>query len=180
MTESNDGYDPIKKSSEARRTKTMCADRHFERLLNLYVDGELPSGEQAELFAHLSMCAACRAHFNVLLAFRLVSRQETFVVPPATDEAVFARIDRLRRAPRSVLHRVSERRFFGGQIHGRVSFRSALLAAVVLIVFGLAVRPNPTPDATASTYHVTETVIDDGALYIIGPGVTVEGKRLGR
>ena len=179
MTESNDGYDPIKKSSQARRTKTMCADRHFERLLNLYVDGELPSGEQAKLFAHLSMCAACRAQFNVLLAFRLVSRQETFVVPPATDEAVFARIDRLRRPPRSAPDRVSERRFFGGRIHRRVSFRSALLAAAVLIVFGLAVLPSPTPNTAASSYHVTEIVIDDGALYVIGPGVLVEDKRLG-
>ena len=170
----------MKMSSDASCTETMCTDHHFERLLNLYADGELPGGKQAELFAHLSMCAACRGQFNVLLAFRLVSRQETFIVPPAVDEAVFARIDRIRRAPRFAPNRVSERRFFGGQIHRHVSFRSALLAAVVLIVFGLAVRPNPTPDATASTYHVTETVIDDGALYIIGPGVTVEGKRLGR
>jgi anti-sigma factor RsiW len=167
-------------SSDASCTETMRTDHHFERLLNLYVDGELTGGEQAKLFAHLSTCAACRAQFNVLLAFRLASRQETFVVPPAVDEAVFARIDRLRRAPGFTSDRVSERRFFGGQIHRRVSFRSALLAAVVLIAFGLAVRPTPTPDAAASTYHVTETVIDDGALYVIGPGVTVEGKRLGR
>ena len=159
---------------------TECTDQHSEMLLNLYVDGELPSGEQAELFGHLSTCVACRAQFNVLLAFRLASRQETFVVPPAADEAVLARIDRLRRTPRPAPVRVSERRFFGGQVHRRVSLRSALLAAVVLIVFGLAVRPGTTPDAAALSYYVTETVIDDGALYVIGPGVTVEDKRLGR
>ena len=175
MTERSEAYNSMK-----RCTQTMCTDHHSETLLNLYVDGELPSGEQAELFAHLSTCAACRAQFNVLLVFRLVSRQETIIVPPAVDEAVLARIDRLRRSPRPAAVRVSDRGFFGGQVHRRVSLRSALLAAVVLIAFGLAVLPGPMPDAAASTYYVTETFIDDGALYVIGPGVTVVDKRLGR
>ncbi len=152
----------------------MCSDFQSELLLNLYVDGELSSSEQGKLFAHLSTCDACRKQFNVLLAFRLATRLESFDVPPAVDEAIFARIDRLRRTPRPAPDRVSQRRFFGGQIHRRVTLRSALMAAVVLIVFGLAVRPNPVANAPTQSYHVTETVIDDGALYVIGPGLTIE------
>ena len=159
---------------------TRCTDLHSELLLNLYVDGELSSGEQADLFAHLSACAACRKQLNSLLDFRLATRQDVIVAPPAVDESMFAHIDRLRRTPRLTRDRVSERRFFGGQIHRRVSLSSALLAAVVLVVFGLAVRPDPVVDIDAQPYHVTETVIDDGALYVIGPGLTVEDKKLER
>lgn len=158
-----------------------CTDQHSEELLNLYVDSELSFSEQAELFAHLSACAVCRKQFNALLAFRLATRQEVFDVPPAVDEAVFARIDQLRRAHRRhAPDRVSERRFFGGQVHRRISFRAALLAAAVLIVFGLAVRPAPVGDASTQPYHVTETMIDDGALYVIGPGLMVEDETLER
>ena len=74
-----------------------CSLPRAETLLNLYADGELPSARQAELFAHLARCAACRAQFNALLAFRLAARQEVLAVPPAADEAFFAHIDRLRR-----------------------------------------------------------------------------------
>ncbi len=118
----------MKTSSEASCTRTMCTDHHFERLLNLYADGELPGGKQAELFAHLSMCAACREQFNVLLAFRLVSRQETFIVPPVVDEAVFHASTGFA-APR-VSHRIAFRstdssadRFTGMCLSGQRSLR---------------------------------------------------------
>ena len=141
--------------------------------------------QQGDEFAFVALYNRYKGPVYAFCAKMLLDRsaaqdvmQEPFVVPPAADEAVFERIDGLRRTPRRAPYRISERRFFGGQIHRRVSCRSALLAAVVLIAFGLAVRPAPTPDAPALSYHVTETVIDDGALYVIGPGITVEDKRL--
>ncbi len=166
--------------TEPLNTSTFCSDEHSEMLLNLYVDGELSSDEQAGLFGHLATCAVCRTQFNVLLAFRLALRQEAILVPLTADEAVFARIDHLRRTPRRAIDRVSERRFFGGRVHRNVPFRTAALAALVIVALGLALRFDPLPDSSTQSYHVTEAIMDDGALYVIGPGLTVEDKKLDR
>ena len=155
-----------------------CTDPNAEMLLNLYVDGELSSARQAELFAHLATCAECRTQFNALLAFRLAARQEALTVPPAADEAVFAQIDRLRRAAHPAPDRAAERR--RTPLRQRVPVGTALLAALVIVAIGLFVRPAPMAEAeTAPPYRLTETVTDDGnALYIIDPGITVEVEKL--
>lgn len=158
----------------------ICSSERAEMLLNLFVDGELSSDEQAELFAHLSTCAECRSRFNALLAFRLALRQDVILVPATADEAVFARIDQLRRTPRRASDRISERRFFGGRIVGTAKYGSAALAALVILAFGLALRFNPLSDSSAQSYHVTEAVMEDGALYVIGPGLLVEDDKLDR
>ncbi len=158
----------------------MCVDGPPERLLNLYVDGELSSEGQVELFAHLSSCSGCRRQFNGLLAFRLAARQDTFLVPPAADQALFARIDRLRRTPRAVAERVAEGGLFGARSRRHKPTRAVLLAAVVLVGFALAVWSNRIDELPAQTYHVTEAVMDDGALYVIGPGLMVVDKKLDR
>ena len=159
-----------------------CTDPNAELLLNLYVDAELSSAGQAELFAHLATCAGCRTQFNALLAFRLAARQEALIVPPAADEAVFAQIDRLRRASHPAPDRAAERRRISAPLRQRVPVGTALLAAVVIVAIGLFVRPAPVAEAPAApAYRLTETVTDDGnALYIIDPGITVEVEKLAR
>ncbi|MDX1420713.1 MAG: zf-HC2 domain-containing protein [Rubricoccaceae bacterium] len=155
-----------------------CADPRAETLLNLYADGELPSGQQPELFAHLARCAACRAQFNALLAFRLAARQEALLVPPAADEAFLARIDRLRRAAHPAPDRAAERRALGSPLRRRVPLGLALAAVALVVALGLVSRPAP-PDtrATAPAFRLTEVVLDDGnALYVMD-NITVEGEQ---
>lgn len=160
-----------------------CSLPRAETLLNLYADGELPSARQAELFAHLARCAACRAQFNALLAFRLAARQEVLAVPPAADEAFFAHIDRLRRAAHPAPERAAERRFFGDALRRRVPLGVALVVAVVLVALGFLARPAPQAgaaagaEAAAPPFRLTEVVLDDGnALYVMD-NITVEGKQ---
>ena len=156
-----------------------CSDSRAEHLLNLYVDGELPSTQQAALFAHLARCAACRTQFNALLAFRLAARQEALAVPPAVDEAFFARIDRLRRASHPAPDRAAERRLFRDVLPRRVPLAAALVA-VGAVALGFLVRPaTPEQAEPAPAFRLTEVVTDDGnALYVID-GVTVEGTQGG-
>ena len=158
-----------------------CTAPTATRLLNLYADGELSSARQADLFAHLAACPACRTEFNALLAFRLTARQEALTVPPAADEAFFARIDRLRRAAPSV-QGAAERRRFGAPLRRRVPLGAALaVAALVLAATGLLGQPaEPVAPAEARPYRLTEVVTEDGnALYVMD-AVTVEGDRRDR
>jgi len=160
---------------------TTCTDSHAEALLNGYVDGALTSSRQAALFAHLATCEPCRRQFNALLAFGLAARQEAFPVPPAADEAVFARIDRLRRAAHPAPERPAERGLFRDAFRHRVTLGTTLVVAVVMAVLGLALGPTPeTAEAEGvPAYRITETVTDDGnALYVIDPGVTVEDRKI--
>jgi anti-sigma factor RsiW len=156
-----------------------CLNPRAELLLTLYADGELPSGRQPDLFAHLARCTACRAQFNALLAFRLAARQEALAVPPAVDEAFFARIDRLRRAAHPAPERASERRLFGDTLRRRIPLGAALVAAALVIALGLLSRPAPEAAAgpPPSEFRLTEVVLDDGnALYVMD-NITVEGKQ---
>ncbi|MDX1438633.1 MAG: zf-HC2 domain-containing protein [Rubricoccaceae bacterium] len=157
---------------------THCSETHAENLLNLYVDGELASSEEADLFAHLSTCAACRTQFNTLFAFRLAARQENLDVPPAADEAFFARIDQLRRVSRPAPDRVTDRRQLTVVRRKRFAYASVAAVALFVAAFGWSVRTSTIVEPAAPAYQVTETVIDDGALYVISPGLTVEDEKL--
>ena len=159
-----------------------CPDFRAQTLLNLYADGELPSGRQPELFAHLARCAACRAEFNALFAFRLAARQEPLAVPPAADEAFFARLDRMRRAAPPAADRAAKRRTLSAPLRRRVPVGFAL-AAMLALALGLLARPSPpapapraVPEADTA-FRLTEVVLDDGnALYVMD-NITVEGRQ---
>ena len=159
---------------------TPCTDDHAETLLNLYVDGELPSSRQAMLFAHLAACPGCRSQFNALLAFRLAVRQEVLTVPPAVDEAFFARIDRLRRAAHPAPDRAAARGLFGDTLRRRVPVGLAAAVTVLLVTLGLLARPMPPAAEAVPSNRLTEVVTDDGnALYVMD-GITVEVSKSGR
>ncbi|MDT0633270.1 zf-HC2 domain-containing protein [Rubrivirga sp. S365] len=154
-----------------------CASADAEVLLNEYVDGELEAARQPALFAHLAACADCRAQFDALFAFRLAVRQEPLPVPPAVDAAVFARLDRSRRAGRRAPDRRAERSPVGTALRRRVSVGLALAVAAVAVVVGNALAPGPTPAPPED--RVVETFLDDGPLYLLDPGVRVEAPRAG-
>ncbi|MEM6286195.1 MAG: zf-HC2 domain-containing protein [Bacteroidota bacterium] len=158
-----------------------CTDETAEGLLNEYIDGELAPTRQPELFTHLATCAECRMQFDALLAFRLGARQESLAVPPSADAALFARLDTLRRTPgrRAAPDRAAERAPLGGALRRRVSVGAMLAVAAVAVIVGSALTPpEPTAQAPAAPQdRVVEAVLEDGALYLIDPGITVEAER---
>ena len=155
----------------------LCDDPDAEALLNEYVDGELATDRQPELFTHLAACAECRAQFDALLAFRLAARQESLSVPPAVDTALFARLDESRRAARHQPDRAADRAPLGGALRRRVPVGAALALAGIVMVLGWVMSPTHTVEPERPPVRLTHTVLDDGALYMIDPGVTVEAER---
>ena len=155
----------------------LCDDPDAEELLNEYVDGELDADRQPALFTHLAECAECRAQFDALLAFRLAARQEALVVPPAADAALFARLDELRRSAQTQPDRAADRAPLGGALRRRVPVGAALAVACVVLVLGWAFAPATQVEPERPPIRLTHTVLNDGALYMIDPGVTVEARR---
>jgi anti-sigma factor RsiW len=175
---------------------TPCYDASAERRLNLFLDGELPSAEDAALFGHLAACADCRAQLSALMAFRRVIREEPLVVPPAADEGFLARLADARdaerlyapyppeRLPVPLPARPTRRLSTAVLTRRRVPMSAAAFAACVLFVLGLlAGTPRevpmgpvlPGPDLARISSGVVETVADDGGVvYLITPGVTVQ------
>ncbi|MEM8599486.1 MAG: zf-HC2 domain-containing protein [Bacteroidota bacterium] len=150
--------------------------RH-EALLDLYVDGELSFADQPALFAHLADCAACRAQFNALMAFRVAARQEHLPVTPSMDAAFFARLDQAKRArPHPAATRAEDRQPFRG-LERRVSVRTALVFSLVLFAVGLLFARPVDPEPAAVPVRVVETEDPAEALYVIYPGITIEDER---
>jgi anti-sigma factor RsiW len=148
--------------------------------LDLYLDGELPSFREADLFRHLSVCVECREHLNGVLAFRRVLRDEFVDVPPWADDRLLARIEEQRR--------VSERT---SRLHARdslwtaratVSVRSLVLAFGIFVV-SLAVLASLKDGARGYVYFEQESVRFDEAsrlgseVYVFYPGLTIEAER---
>ena len=154
-----------------------CPSEDAEVLLNEYVDGELDPALQPALFSHLAGCAGCRAQFDALFAFRLAVRQEPLAVPPAVDAALFARLDGARRAGQRAPDRRAERSPVGTALRRRVSVGLALAVACVAVVAGAALAEEPRPAPPED--RVVETFLDDGPLYLMDPGVSVEAPRPG-
>jgi anti-sigma factor RsiW len=162
-------------SDPMTRFAPFCADEEAEALLNEYLDGELVPARQPALFGHLAGCAACRVQFNALLAFRLGARQESLAVPATADAALFARLDEARRGRRRLPDRRADRAPLGGALRRRVSVGAALAVATLAVVLGSVF--GPAPDPAPETDRVVETSLQDGPLYVIDPGVTVEARR---
>ncbi len=155
----------------------------MEEALNLYMDGELPFGEQPLLFAHLATCDQCRRIMGSMLEFRRMSRQETFVVPPAIDDAIFKRLHQVKKRSKRV-DRYWDRRPLW-QARTPVSLRAAALAAVMLFGAGLMFPQEagePVTEVPVSLHE--EHVVDYGPFerpevhILLYPGLTVEASRI--
>lgn len=48
--------------------------KHFNEEINLFVDGELESEKQSEMFAHVAECSECRKLFSDLIVLKEKSR----------------------------------------------------------------------------------------------------------
>ncbi|GIV62314.1 MAG: hypothetical protein KatS3mg044_1180 [Rhodothermaceae bacterium] len=155
-----------------------------EEALNLYLDGELPSEQQPALFAHLAACEACRRRFDAVLKFRRMSRLEYLTVPPSVDDDFFERLAR-HRAFALRVDRSAERRSLW-QRRAVVSFRAAVLVALLLFLVGVLLPEAPAPPRTVvmPSVHGEEERIEFAdfelpprrleAVYVFYPGLTIE------
>lgn len=150
--------------------------------LHLYVDGELPTGEQPALFAHLSACAACRGLMESILQFRRMSRLETTTVPPAADDAFFQRLAahkerRPAAAPAAPRDRIGA--------HWAAPMAATAVAFLLLAaVFNAAPASQGSPLVTGEEERVElpeaplpPAFADGQAIYVFYPGLTVEASR---
>lgn len=145
-------------------------------LLNEYVDGELPSARQHEMFAHLAVCADCRSQFNALLAFRLAAREEPLLVSAATNAAVLARLDGMRRAAKRSRSRRLDRSALSGTMHRRISVGAALMVTIVVAVAGMAFVQLPSAEPPEGP-RVIQAVDSRGAVFLLDRPLSVEAKR---
>ena len=95
-------------------------------------------------------------------------------VPASADAALFARLDQNRRQTRLAPDRKAQRAPLGGALRHRVSVGAMIAVAVLAVVVGTILAPTQTPEVRE---RVVEAVLEDGALYIVDPGVTVEADR---
>ena len=157
---------------------TLCPDPDAEMRVGEYLDGELDAAHEPELFGHLAACASCRRQFEALLAFRLAVRQEPLAVPPAADAAVLARLDRVRRRDRHRPDRQADRAPLAGALRRRISVGAAVAVAAVAFVLAAALPASVSAsDAEKAPVRLARVVLDDGPIYLIDPGVTVEAER---
>lgn len=147
-------------------------DPRTEDLLNVYVDGELPLDQQGDLFARLADDREARAQFNALMAFRLATRVDAMPIPPAVDEALFARIDDIR-GNQQAMRRAEDRRPFRA-LRRRVTVGTALAVATVIVVVRMLL-PAPVEAVSAVEAAPAETA---NTIYVVWPGVTVEDDTL--
>ena len=161
-----------------------CAAR-WEEALNLYLDGELPRGEEAPLFGHLATCESCRRSLGTLLEFRRMSRQEVLHVPVAVDDAFFKRLDQVRRR-HAVADRSVQRRPLW-QLRPRVSVRVATVAAAFLFLAGVLLPRDlgqapllPAVEGLQERVEFRRTLpaLRGEAVYVFYPGLTVEAARI--
>ncbi|MEZ4701346.1 MAG: zf-HC2 domain-containing protein [Rhodothermales bacterium] len=172
-------------STESNRPLAHAADINDDtalEALNLFVDGELGLNEQGPLFAHLAECVSCRRDLEHIMRFRRMSRSEHLVVPPSVDDGFFKKLDALRVS--SIRHNRADDRRSVWQRKAPVSFRAAVITAVLVFLTGL-LFPSNTPDYARPGYVVgadetiefpdvslTPTAL--ATLYVFYPGVTVE------
>lgn len=159
-------------------------DGMLRETLHLYVDGELPAGEQAALFAHLSSCAECRSLLESVLQFRRMVRLEKTAVPPAADDAFFQRLaEHKERRPEaeSGSHRRRARRRWTAPV-------AAAAAAFLLFAaaFNLTSPPQGSPlvvgeeeqvELPEQAFAKRPAIADRQAIYVFYPGLTVEAPR---
>ena len=153
-----------------------------EEAVNLYADGELPFDEQGALFRHLADCDACRFHFDALLQFRLFVREERLDVPSSVDEAFFRKLALQKRTTKRYDRKRDRQPLWAKNT--KVSLRAAVLGMLGLFVLGwwftghsdLLGALSPQPEVPTTLLEMT--MEDEGAVYVIIPGITVEGDRL--
>ena len=96
----------------------MMFNRHIERSLTRYCDGELDAGEKRRVDAHLASCAQCRAALDeIQFSVRLVRQLSTVSAPPSVWNGIESALSEPGRGYR-----------------GRLAMRWAFVGVLVLAI----------------------------------------------
>ena len=113
-----------------------------------------------------------------------MSRQESFPVPPSVDDAIFERLNQVKKRSKRI-DRYWDRRPLW-QVRASVSLRAAALAAVLLFGAGLMFPQDAGLPIAANVIEVeqeqvelpSEIAIQQQVLYVFYPGLTVEASKI--
>lgn len=153
-----------------------------EENLTLYLDGELPFDAQAELFAHLAFCSACREAMDATLHFRRLSRQESMPVPVSVDEAFFKRLaEQKNRSDKLKVERAVDRSPLW-RMKKPVSLGAAIVATVLIFTVGLLVPAEHQVVEAAALVSAEQEFVEfpemdylrEKTVYVFYPGLEVE------
>jgi hypothetical protein len=76
----------------------MCCSDKQEQITS-FLDGDLSTRDQIELFKHLTSCTDCQSFIDVMLRMRDVQKREQISYPIEIDEIILSQIGRLRYTP---------------------------------------------------------------------------------
>ncbi len=74
----------------------MCCSDKQERITS-FIDGELSTRDQIELFKHLAICPDCQSFIDVIMRMRDIQKREQINYPVEIDETLLSRLGSLRR-----------------------------------------------------------------------------------
>jgi len=154
-----------------------------EEDLNLYLDGELETERQADLYSHLAGNRESRAFMDNVMLFRKMSRQEHIVPPQASDDRFFERLAMLKESNEK-FDRFEDREPLWNA-RRPVSVRAAVAAVVAVFMVGLLV-PMATPASITSFidqeeervfFDAQDTRVLQSYIYVFEPGLTIEADK---
>ena len=155
----------------------------FEEELNLYLDGELSSDREAELFAHLSEDDNLRSLMDSVLLFRRMSRQEFIALPPAADDRFFKRLAEVKAGSEKVDRATDRQPLWNAR--RPVSVKSAVAAVAAVFIVGLSLPMAGDANSTQFLAQEEEMVLFDAPqtrvlqsyIYVFEPGLMIEASQ---
>jgi len=109
-----------------------CNERQEQA--NLFIDGELGTRQQVELFKHLALCNDCQSFVDAMIRTKETSRREQIPYPADLDEAVFSKLaSRKVISSRNEQHQQVKTAFW----KRRITFSTPILAAAIVVVLVL-------------------------------------------
>ncbi len=78
----------------------MCCSDKQERITS-FIDGELSTHDQMELFKHLTTCPDCQSFINVMIRMRDIQKREQINYPAEIDETILSHLSSVQHPWRS-------------------------------------------------------------------------------
>ncbi|MEM1093514.1 MAG: zf-HC2 domain-containing protein [Bacteroidota bacterium] len=155
----------------------------YQAALDLYIDGELPFEQHADLFAHLATCQECQQVLDSVMRFRRYSRQERITVAPAIDAEFFEKLAQAKQQQERVNRRQDREPLWSSR--RSIPVGAAAMLGVLLFVVGL-INPLPSAGETNAAalglvrgepevieFH-DEEQLRNRTIYVFYPGLEVE------
>ena len=106
----------------------------YQEEINHFIDGEMGTGQQVELFQHLAGCADCQSFIDAMVRMKEATRNEQITYPADLDDAVLGQV--LSRTPSPV--RIQGRMKRDANIWKRhITLPVPLAASLAVIIIGL-------------------------------------------